>query len=214
VTEPLPRHYSRDEVVALATDPRSAYLYWEVRPVSFARARWRDADGSLLLRVLWVARGEGPRTRDLAIDELVGDTFVRDLDAGSEVRICIGWNGPRGFRPIAVAPPLSMPRDYGSIVEAARMVDVTAPARMRDGARALDTSTIAEVAIRRVRAHEQIATGIVVGRQSGLSRAGRSIGGQASPSAPGRGGASDLHAGYGGASDLWRRGGSSDLSAG
>lgn len=133
-TEIPPRY---DDVVALATDPRTAYVYWEVRAVSFARARWRATEGRLVLRVLSMVPGEGgaeQRTRDVPVDELAGDTFVTGLVPGSEVRFAIGWLGD-DFAALAVAPELTMPRDYTAPVKSTRRATMSQAAAMRAAAR-------------------------------------------------------------------------------
>jgi hypothetical protein len=126
-----------DDVVALATDPRTVYVYWEVRAVSFARARWKAPAGQLVLRVLSLVPGFGDAARrDIPIDELVGDTFVTGLSSGSEVRVAIGWASDDDFAALAVAPELSMPRDYNAPVLATRRVGVAEAAEMRAAHRA------------------------------------------------------------------------------
>lgn len=108
--------YDIDDVVGLAVDSHTVYAYWEVRPTTFARTRWSEPDARLVLRVL-VAGGalaaHGGReveTRDVVIDELVGDTFIRGLPGAAEVRLCVGMLSEAGFTPIAIAPELSTPR--------------------------------------------------------------------------------------------------------
>jgi len=116
----------RDDLVALATDPRTIYVYWELRPVSYARAQWREPDGHPVLRVLSVAPTDTETeatTRDLDVVDLVGDQFVRGLLPGSEVRLCLGWIGRDGFEPLAVARELQMPRDFPSPVVAGGEAD-------------------------------------------------------------------------------------------
>jgi hypothetical protein len=115
-----------DELVALATDPRTAYVYWELTPLRFARARRSDPEGELVLRVLSVTPGDDgadSSSRDLPLDPLVGDRFVRGLTPGSEVRLCLGWAGPKGFLPLVVAPEMTMPRDYRAELPATLWLD-------------------------------------------------------------------------------------------
>lgn len=115
-----------DELVALATDPRTVYVYWELRPLFYARARAADPAGRLVLRVLTVVAGTqgGEATsRDVLVDQLVGDRFVRNLTPGSEVRMCLGWAGAGGFSPLVVATELTMPRDYRAELPATVWLD-------------------------------------------------------------------------------------------
>jgi hypothetical protein len=116
----LPERYDVDEVVAIAVDPTTLYVYWEVRPVTMARARARRTHGALALRVVSVTAGwDGPlsETRDLRVDALFGDMFIRDLPAGASVRVSIGWAAtsartgvPAEFEPFAVGVEVSAPR--------------------------------------------------------------------------------------------------------
>ncbi|MBI4957741.1 MAG: DUF4912 domain-containing protein [Myxococcales bacterium] len=113
----LPAGYGVDEIVALAVDPTTAYVYWEVRPARFARARWSDPTGKLVVRVLTaeVEGGHGVlRSWDNEVVPLAGDLFVRGLPAGSEVRLCIAWKAGEHFVPLAVAPELQMPHELVS----------------------------------------------------------------------------------------------------
>lgn len=110
---PLPDRYGVDEIVAIAVDPRSIYLYWEIRPTTLARARARRPDGSLCIRVIAVAPSwEGPivNARDVAVSALFGDLFIRDLEPGSNVRVSVGWLAGAEFEPLAVGTEISAPR--------------------------------------------------------------------------------------------------------
>jgi hypothetical protein len=110
---PLPQRYEVDEVVAIAVDPRTVYLYWEVRPTTLAHARAAHPDGSLAVRLASVtASWEGPvvDTRDLHVDALYGDRFIRDVQPGSNVRVSVGWKSEAGFEPLAVAAEVTAPR--------------------------------------------------------------------------------------------------------
>jgi hypothetical protein len=110
---PLPQRYEVDEVVAIAVDPRTIYIYWEVRPTTLARARAEQPDGVLTVRIASVtASWEGPvvDTRDLHVDALYGDRFIRDVQPGSNVRVSVGWKGAAGFEPLAVGAEVTAPR--------------------------------------------------------------------------------------------------------
>jgi hypothetical protein len=109
----LPNRYEVDEVVAIAVDPRTIYLYWEVRPTTLAGARAAHPDGSMCVRVACVtASWEGPlvETRDLPVDALYGDRFVHDIRPGANVRVSLGWKSAAGFEPLAVGAELTAPR--------------------------------------------------------------------------------------------------------
>jgi len=109
----LPERYDVDEIVALAVDPRTLYLYWEVRPKTLARAQSQRPDGRLTIRVASViASWDGPivETRDLHIDSLHGDRFIYDIKPGSNVRVSIGWLTDGVFDPFAVGVEVTAPR--------------------------------------------------------------------------------------------------------
>ncbi|WP_438024108.1 DUF4912 domain-containing protein [Sorangium sp. So ce233] len=109
----MPARYDVDEIVGLAVDPETLYLYWEVRPRTLARARARRPDGQLVIRVVAVLPSwERPvvEQRDLAIDALFGDMFVRDIPAGAHLRMCTGWLAGDAFEPFAVGLEVAAPR--------------------------------------------------------------------------------------------------------
>ncbi len=95
--DPLPPKYDVDECVAIAVDPATLYVYWEVRDDTFKNLTKQD--GALTLRVLVIVpTWDGPRTftRDIDVTTQVGDWFVRDLPKDAIVRAAIGWLGPTG----------------------------------------------------------------------------------------------------------------------
>jgi hypothetical protein len=109
----LPERYGVDEIVAVAVDPRTIYLYWEVRPTTLAHARARTPEGWLALRVATVtASWEGPLVdaRDLRVDALYGDRFLRDVQPGSNVRVSVGWRSDAAFEPFAIGTEVTAPR--------------------------------------------------------------------------------------------------------
>ncbi len=104
--------YDVDEVVAIAVDPRTIYLYWEVRATTLARAQARRPAGSLGVRVASVtASWDGPvvAIRDLRVDALHGDRFIRDVQPGSNVRVSVGWEADGEFEPFAVGIEVTAP---------------------------------------------------------------------------------------------------------
>jgi hypothetical protein len=111
----LDERYDVDEVVAIAVDPHTVYLYWEVRPLTVAEARAKASSGSLTLRVVSIApneRGAAPVTeaRDIRVDSLSGEIFLRDVPANANVRVAIGWKDAE-FVPLAVGLDLATPRE-------------------------------------------------------------------------------------------------------
>jgi hypothetical protein len=108
----LPDRYDVDEIVAIAVDPRRIYLYWEVRATTLARAQAKKPDGFLGVRVACVtASWEGPvvKVRDLRVDALYGDRFVRDMEPGSNIRVSVGWRSGDDFEPFAVGIDVTAP---------------------------------------------------------------------------------------------------------
>ncbi|MEZ4301299.1 MAG: DUF4912 domain-containing protein [Polyangiaceae bacterium] len=111
----LPARYDVDEVVAIAVDPSTFYVYWEVRPTTFAHLVATSPGGALALRVTAVTPGwDGPivETRDLVIDALYGDRFVHHVRPRADVRVSIGWLHDGAFDPIAVGAEVSAPRAF------------------------------------------------------------------------------------------------------
>jgi hypothetical protein len=97
--DPLPPKYDVDECVAIAVDPATLYVYWEVRDATLASLRAGEKDGGLTLRVLVIVpTWDGPRTftRDIQVDASLGDWFVRELPKDAIVRAAIGWLAPSG----------------------------------------------------------------------------------------------------------------------
>lgn len=114
----LADRYDVDEVVAIAVDPHTVYVYWEVRAATLAPLRIDHPEGALTLRVLIVPVGSVATTdaRDVRVDAAIGELFVRDLPANAEIRVAIGWLGARAneasvFHPVAVGLELATPRE-------------------------------------------------------------------------------------------------------
>ncbi|MBV9949672.1 MAG: DUF4912 domain-containing protein, partial [Myxococcales bacterium] len=109
---PLPPRYDVDECVAIPVDPRTLYVYWEVRERTLEYVRATRPEGTTALRlVVIVPTWEGPRSsvRDEVTALAVGDFFVRDLAPGCVVRAAIGWKHGDVFLPIAHSPALETP---------------------------------------------------------------------------------------------------------
>jgi hypothetical protein len=110
---PLPERYNVDEIVGIAVDPTTVYVYWEVRPIVLARAHARLSEGTMVVRLVSVTPSwDGPvvEQRDLHIDALYGDLYVRGLRPGSNVRIGVGWLVHGTFAPFAIGEPVTTPR--------------------------------------------------------------------------------------------------------
>lgn len=105
--EPLPPRYDVDECVALAVDPRTLFVYWEVRPRTLELLQRERGEGTIVLRVLTVVpTWDGPRSdeRDIDVHADLGDYYVRDLPPEAVVRVAIGYRAGGAFVPLAHSP--------------------------------------------------------------------------------------------------------------
>lgn len=110
---PLEEPADINEVVAIPVDPRTIYVYWEVRAETLAKAKARHEDGSLILRCVSITpTWDGPvhTTRDVPVGELFGDGFLRDMLPGSDIRITVGYLAKGQFEPFAIGQELALPR--------------------------------------------------------------------------------------------------------
>jgi len=106
---PLPQYYDVDECVAIPVDPRTLYVYWEVRQRTLDYIRATRPRGALGVRIVVVVpTWDGPESsvRDHEAATTLGEWFVRDLPAGCVVRAAIGWKHGDAFLPIAHSPAL------------------------------------------------------------------------------------------------------------
>jgi hypothetical protein len=105
--EPLPPRYDVDECVGLAVDPRTLYVYWEVRARTLELLQRERGEGTLVLRVLSVVPSwDGPRSelRDIEVHADLGDYYLRDLPPEAVVRVAIGYRARDVFVPVAHSP--------------------------------------------------------------------------------------------------------------
>ncbi len=137
---PLPPRYDVDECVAIAVDPRTVYVYWEVREQTMERLRARSHEAGLTIRVVAVEPSwNGPHTsvRDSVARASLGELFVRDLPAGCVVRVAIGAGGGADFVPIAHSPPVETPPSNAAPGVGTKLVRWTTggalPVAARDG---------------------------------------------------------------------------------
>ena len=117
--DPLPPKYDVDECIALAVDPATLYVYWEVRDDTYARLVKNE--GALTLRVLVIVpTWDGPRTytRDIEVHAQLGDWFVRDLPKDAIVRAAVGWLSPTGAFLSAAHSTIAQPapRDRAAVL--------------------------------------------------------------------------------------------------
>ena len=109
---PLPPRYDVDECVAIPVDPRTLYVYWEVRASTLRELQATHPEGRLALRLVVVEPSwDGPRStvRDLDLDAPLGDHVARDLPAGCVVRAAVGWKTGETLTSIAHSPALETP---------------------------------------------------------------------------------------------------------
>ena len=109
---PLPTRYDVDECVAIPVDPRTLYVYWEVRERTLEYVRASRPGGTVALRfVIIVPTWDGPRSSvlDHDVHATFGDYFANDLPAGCVVRVAIGYRHGDTFVPIAHSPALDTP---------------------------------------------------------------------------------------------------------
>ena len=164
----MPEHYDVDEVVALAVDPSTFYVYWEVRPTTFAHMVARNPGGSLALRVTAVTPGwEGPivETRDVPIDALHGDHFIHHVRPRADVRVSVGWIADGRFDPIAIGAEVSAPRAF---VAAGAPAPAGAPLDLSEGPHGSPEGFVRPVVFpQRERAAAKIAAGWIPRELSG-----------------------------------------------
>jgi len=119
--QPFPPKYDVDECVAIAVDPFTLFVYWELRDDTLAALRKREPKGTLALRVLAIVpTWDGPRTitRDIEVGAQLGDWFIRELPEDAIVRAAIGWLSEGGsFLSAAHSfPAQPAPRDRAPVL--------------------------------------------------------------------------------------------------
>ena len=119
--QPFPPKYDVDECVAIAVDPSTLFVYWELRDDTLAALQKREPTGTLALRVLAIVpTWDGPRTitRDIEVGAQLGDWFVRELPEDAIVRAAIGWLSEGGsFLSAAHSfPAQPAPRDRAPVL--------------------------------------------------------------------------------------------------
>jgi hypothetical protein len=185
---PLPTKYDVDECVAIPVDPRTLYVYWEVRERTLDYVRAERPGGTVALRVVVVVpTWSGPRSsvRDHDVHATLGDYVVHDLPAGCVVRAAIGYRVGDAFVSIAHSPALDTPPEGPSPIVGDVLLRWTPQGATRVSPEDLDGASIAR-ALERARADRGVA---------GLA----GWPGPTSGDAGSRGGSSDA----GGASERW-----------
>ncbi len=150
---PLPTRYDVDECVAIPVDPRTLYVYWEVRERTLEYVRAARPGGAIALRVVVIVpTWDGPRSsvRDHDVHAMVGDHFATDLPAGCVVRVAIGYRHGDAFVAIAHSPALDTPPGAPSPLVADTLVRWTPHGTIRVSHEDGDAATI-ERALKRVR---------------------------------------------------------------
>lgn len=103
---PLPPRYDVDECVALPVDPRTVFVYWELREESLRRLAARlGGNGVVSLRVAVLQPSwDGPTYSrfDCDVYANLGEYFLRELPEGAVVRVAAGYRTADGhFTPLA-----------------------------------------------------------------------------------------------------------------
>jgi hypothetical protein len=121
---PLPPRYDVDECVAIAVDPRTVYVYWEVREQTMERLGARSAAGITIRVVAVEPSWNGPQTsiRDCVPGASLGEVFVSDLPAGAALRVAVGVGGGTAFVPIAHSAPLETPQSSAAASVGTKLV--------------------------------------------------------------------------------------------
>jgi hypothetical protein len=108
----LPRRYDVDECVAIAVEPRTLYVYWEIRDATMEGLRRRWPDAVTIVRIVAVEPSwQGPKTslRDEEVREPLGELFATDLPAGALIRAAVGARIGADFVSIAHGSAVEMP---------------------------------------------------------------------------------------------------------
>jgi hypothetical protein len=150
---PLPPRYDVDECVAIPVDPRTLYIYWEVRDRTLEYLRAARPPGTIALRiVVIIPTWDGPRSsvRDLDVGATLGDHFEHDLPAGCVVRAAIGYRHGDTFIAITHSPALDTPPGAPSPIVADVLVRWTPQGTLRLSPDDQDAPSI-ERALERVR---------------------------------------------------------------
>jgi hypothetical protein len=150
---PLPTKYDVDECVAIPVDPRTLYVYWEVRDGTLDYVRATRPGGALVLRIVVVVpTWDGPRSdvRDHDVYATLGDYFARELPAGCVVRAAIGYRVGEAFVAIAHSPALETPPGAPSPLTADVLVRWTPHGTSRVSPEDRDAASISR-ALKRVR---------------------------------------------------------------
>jgi hypothetical protein len=109
---PLPQRYGVDECVALAVDPYTLLVYWEISEGTLTELRAREAEPAIEIRVIAVEPSwTGPKStvRDRRVASAFGELFLDGLPSGSVVRAAVGVRRGDEFFPIAHGPPVEIP---------------------------------------------------------------------------------------------------------
>jgi hypothetical protein len=150
---PLPTRYDVDECVAIPVDPRTLYVYWEVRERTLEYVRSARPGGTIALRIIVIVpTWDGPRSsvRDQDVHATFGDYFAGELPAGCVVRVAIGYRHGQVFVPIAHSPALDTPPGAPSPLVADVLVRWTPAGSLRVSHRDGDAAGI-ERALQRAR---------------------------------------------------------------
>jgi hypothetical protein len=105
----LPEGYGDGRLVALVRDPSTLFVYWDLSAQQLEQAFAGLGPARAALR-LWNARhGGGELVREVEVQLEVRGWYLRDLPAGTELRVELWALGERGARLLRAARPVRLP---------------------------------------------------------------------------------------------------------
>jgi len=107
--DPLAASYGVDRVVAIARDSNRLFILWELTAAGAGIAKDSLGGAAVQARlILRVADGLGA-TRDIEIDEWLGQRTVTGLRSGGSYVVALGWFAADCFVPVAMSRPTALP---------------------------------------------------------------------------------------------------------
>ncbi len=110
----LPLGYGDGRLVALVRDPATLFIYWDLSPQQVEQAFSGLGPARALLK-LWNPRHGGRElVRETEVRLETRGWYVRDLPAGTELRVELWAVGERGARLLRAARPIRLPQSLPS----------------------------------------------------------------------------------------------------
>ena len=105
----LPLGYGDGRLVALIRDPATVYVYWDFSAQQVDQA-FAGLGAARAMVKLWNARhGAGELVREAEVQLEARGWYLRDLPAGTELRVELWAVGERGARMLRAARPIRLP---------------------------------------------------------------------------------------------------------